>query len=192
MSKRPEFLYKKQDKRGNLFTLVLCVILAVVAIGGFWFRHTFIRLEVDGASMEQTLQDGDLLYLQRNRTVKRGDIIVIDVTDYAELFNEKEHKSPFYIVKRAIALEGDSVEYRNGHVWLKKAGETEYSLLEESYQYIDRAFERSYRTDVGEGEVFFLGDNRRISLDSSRVGCLPLKNIVGVVTEWSMPNHDKA
>lgn len=147
MSKRPEFLYKKQDKRGNLFTLALCVILAIVAIGGFWFRHTFIRLEVDGASMEQTLLDGDLLYLQRNCTVKRGDIIVIDVTDYSELFNEEEHKSPFYIVKRAIALEGDSVEYRNGSVWLKKAGETEYSLLEESYRYIDRGV----RTQLSDG-----------------------------------------
>lgn len=192
MAKRPEMLNKRNREKVSVFTILLCVVLACVVIGNFWFNLNFSRVVVDGESMEQTLYDGDVLYLQHDRTVKRGDIVVIDVTGYPELFPPSENKNQserFYIIKRVIALGGDSVYYHDGNVWLKQAGETEYNLLDEPYAYISRAFERDYRTDVREGEVFFLGDNRRSSKDSSRVGCLLVSDIVGVVAEWSIPNH---
>lgn len=180
---------QKREKRNNILTTVLCCILFVAAIGCFWFRITYSRVEVVGDSMEQTLFDGDKLYLRRHSDVARGDIVVIDVSDYPELFQSAESTEPFYIIKRVIAIAGDRVKYHNGNVWLKKSGEQDYTLLNEDYAYVDRAFHRDFETEVKEDEVFFLGDNRRVSLDSSRVGCLPLQCVVGVVAEWSMPKH---
>jgi len=192
MAEMPEMLVTKQKRKVSVASIILCIVIVAIAAGAFWFRFNFSRLEVDGDSMEHTLRDGDKLFLDRHREVKRGDIVVIDVTDYPDLFppdSDLPAGNTFYIVKRVIALGGDSVEYHDGNVWLKKAGETEYTLLDEPYAYISHAFNRDYKTEVPEGEVFFLGDNRRVSLDSSRVGCLPVSDVVGVVAEWSMPKE---
>ena len=43
---------------------------------------------------------------------------------------------------------------------------------------------------VQEEEVFFLGDNRGNSLDARTNGCLPLSDVVGVVTSFSLAHKD--
>ena len=76
------------------------------------------------------------------------------------------------IIKRVIALEGDTIkfDFENGQVFLKKAGETEFELLDEDYI----AAPTVAKLDRHSGEehvvpkhcVFVMGDNRNRSLDS--------------------------
>ena len=42
---------------------------------------------------------------------------------------------------------------------------------------------------VGEGEVYFMGDNRKHSRDSREIGTRKISDVIGVVDEWSINNR---
>ena len=180
--KRPCKLNQRKSSLWNCVVFMICAFLITLLEFNFWFSQEFTIVEVSGGSMEDTLSDGDVLYADRYDEPNRGDIIIIDVSPYS---NEKIFHGK-YIIKRLIALEGDSVKCEDNALYLRKAGTEEYVLLEEPYT--------NYRTDdfeeltVGVGEIFFLGDHRTNSTDSrvAQVGCLKLTDIVGVVPEWSI------
>lgn len=122
------------------------------------------KVEVDGDSMLQTLHNEDTYLARRTENGEgftRGDIIVVYVGDYAE-FGSTE-----FLVKRLIATEGDSVKCKDGQIEIRYAGENEWTELDEPYAYyMDKAAYDFAEYTVGEGEVFFLGDNRNNSMDS--------------------------
>ena len=184
MLKRPQMLNPRKSSRiGSLF-FVLCMLIVAALVFDLWFVQRFYAVEVSGGSMENTLMDGDMLYADRVVRPQRGDIVIIDVTPYRErgVFRGD------YIIKRIIALEGDTIQCKGNILYLKKAGEDKYSRLEESYtDFVTRDFEE---VTVGEGEIFFLGDHRNNSTDSRAegVGCLKLSDVVGVVPKWSIKN----
>lgn len=162
--------------------VALCLLIAVTMLN-FRFTWDIYGVDVSGGSMEDTLKDGDLLYADRTATPERGDIIIIEVTKYHDIF----HFSGDNIIKRLIGLEGDTVRITEGRVYRRLAGEEEFVLLEESYTKGNTYAEESYlEVTVGEGEIFFLGDHRTNSTDSRVVGCLKLSDVVGVVTPWSV------
>ena len=134
------------------------------------------KVEVDGDSMLQTLHNEDIYFARRTENgegVARGDIIVVYVGDYAE-FGSTE-----FLVKRLIATEGDRVKCADGQIEICYAGETEWTELDEPYAYyMDKAADDFAEYAVGEGEVFFLGDNRNNSLDSRyHEGCSRLDTL---------------
>ena len=182
MVKRPQLL--NQRKRSSLSRLfvILCALLVAALMFDVWFVRRFYVVEVSGGSMENTLISGDMLYADRTAVPERGDIVIIDVKPYQDrgIFRGD------FIIKRIIALEGDSIQCKGNILYLKKAGEDKYSRLEEPYtDFITRDFEE---VTVGEGEIFFLGDHRTSSTDSRAegIGCLKLSDVVGVVPEWSV------
>lgn len=184
MVKRPRMLNEPRRSRLGVVLTVLCVVLVVALLIDIWFVRRFYVVRVSGGSMENTLFDGDTLYADRVAAPKRGDVVIIDVSKYREEMGFRGD----YIIKRIIAIEGDSVMCENQTVYLKKAGETEYRQLEEPYtDFPTRDFEEVV---VGEGEIFFLGDHRTNSVDSrtETVGCLKLADVVGVVPSWSITN----
>ena len=88
------------------------IIDIAVSIGLALVLLTFIRVTiVIGASMEDTLHDGDYMIMARqayrNHDPEKGDIVIIQSTlDY-----EKSDKGKL-IIKRVIGLPGDTVEIR--------------------------------------------------------------------------------
>ena len=189
MARRPEFLNERERRESRVLSAVLtaaCILLVLVFAADLYITNNFLLVIVDGSSMENTLHDGDALYIDVHDTPERGDIIVLDVTDYPEYPHDGD--GVHYIIKRVIALGGDEVYAEDGVVYLKKAGEEEFSALEEPYARGET--EDFLLVRVQEGEVFFLGDNRTVSLDASRNGCLSLSDVVGVVTEFSLAHKD--
>ncbi len=163
---------KKKDngERGidfifDILELFIFSLAAVLILTTFLFRHSV----VDGNSMQNTLQDGEhLIISDLFYTPKRGDIIVCE--DYSAL------RKP--IVKRIIAVEGDSVEVRADYsVYVN--GE----LLEEDYVYIDimLPLQEIYIEEIPEGEVFVMGDHRNQSTDSRDFGTVDVDSILGRV-----------
>lgn len=188
--KRPELLgvRERRERRSGRILLIAAVLFVILVFAlDIWFSQNFLLVIVDGTSMEDTLQDGDALYVNVNKEVERGDIIVINVTSRPDLFPHGAGEERF-IIKRAIAFAGDEIYAEGGVVYLKTAGETSFSALDEPYT---KGVTRSFGpVTVGEGEVFFLGDHRTLSEDSSIVGTFPLSDVLGVVTDFSLSHID--
>lgn len=166
---------------GSVLAGLVIVVLLLFAVFNIWVNRACFVVEVSGDSMLNTVEDGDLLYVKKEGKPRRGDVVIIYVKDSGFQF------SGDYIIKRLIAVEGDTVKCENGQVSVKYAGRDEYTLLNEPYANGNTPdFEFGLEKSVGEGEIFFLGDNRRNSYDSSEIGCLTRDKIVGVVPAWSL------
>jgi signal peptidase I len=121
-----------------------------------------------GTSMLPGIRDGDRLAVERfdrgnGFEGKRGDVI-------AFLYPEDASK---YYVKRLVGLPGETVEIREGAVFING------SRLEEPY--VDPKFNmsRASHTPVRVEEQYYyvLGDNRDASSDSRIWGLVPGENI---------------
>ena len=163
----------------TLLSILLCAIL-VVAVLRVAFGIAYFRVYVVGSSMSSTLvgapnkdnKGGDYVYAFRTSHPKRGDIVVI----------ETDTKT---IIKRVIALGGDTVELKEGVLYLNGEEVEEPYVKDEN----NTPSENSYaQIVVPEGRMFCLGDNRNVSVDSrsETYGCMPISWTAGVVADWSM------
>lgn len=139
----------------NTAIYLLCVL------GAVWLVITFVgqRTEVEGASMENTLHNGDNLIVDklsyRFHDPERFDIIVFPF----------QFQDNTYYIKRIIGLPGETVQIMDdGSIYIN--GEK----LEENYgmevikpETIGRAAEP---IELGDDEYFVMGDNRNNSSDS--------------------------
>ena len=154
----------------NTAIYLLCVL------GAVWLVITFVgqRTEVEGASMENTLHNGDNLIVDklsyRFHDPERFDIIVFPF----------QFQDNTYYIKRVIGLPGETVQIMDdGSIYIN--GEK----LEENYgmevikpETIGRAAEP---IELGDDEYFVMGDNRNNSSDSrtDMVGNIKRENIIG-------------
>lgn len=152
----------------------LLYLLAVLCLTWIVIQFVGQRTEVEGASMEPTLYNGDNLIVDkisyRFRDPERFDIIV---------FPFKYAASTYYI-KRIIGLPGETVQidergniYINGEVLIESYGREVIKP-----EYIGLAREPIV---LGEDEYFVLGDNRNNSKDSRTevVGNIKREDIIG-------------
>ncbi len=188
---RPELLRGREGEKASPLSAVFSVLVLIVLLFllfEMWFLQRFTPVCVDGTSMMMTLESGDWLYADTGDTPERGDIVIVDVREYEDEYGhalfQSGGKPISYIIKRVIALEGDEIYCRGHVVWLKKAGEGEFSRLSEPYAYGSTPDFATYT--IGEGEVFLLGDNRQVSYDSTETGPLYLRSVTGVVPGWAV------
>ena len=137
--------------------LLIAVFLALRLVIGFSF--------VNGDSMEPTLKSGELvMYLRLNQDFQRGDVVSVRIP------------SGEYYVKRVIALEGDLIDIRDGSVYLNG------TLLEEPYikgETLEQPGAVRYPFRLQKGQIFVMGDNREISMDSRSFGVVGRGQIKG-------------
>lgn len=188
-------LYSKNGKsKLNIFLNVAIAIIAVVVAFEIIFSINYSGIYVVHNSMSPTLTGaesddvpgGDYIYVNKHKQPERGDIVVVYYKDGNE-----------YLIKRVIALGGDCIKLDSGKLYIKYKGETQFTSVEEKYvspenNHSDRLVNTFYNDNIGypvpEGQMFLLGDNRDISVDSRKLGAFPLSALDGVVTEWSL-NH---
>ena len=160
----------------ELIAITLAVLLFVTS---FLFRLSVVV----GGSMSRTLDDKDrLLISDLLYTPKNGDIVVLQMPDsITEKFNRLEKGEA--IIKRVIAVGGQTVEIRDSVVYVD--GEA----LEEPYAYFDGVDTRADMAPltVQNGYVFVLGDHRNNSLDSRYFGEVDADIIIGKVLLRLMP-----
>lgn len=147
--------------RDVLETIVPALIIALL-INIFLAQAT----RVYGQSMEPNLHPDQRLVIEklsfRLHAPQRGDVVVLRVSD----------QSRDLLIKRVIALPGETVEIRNGHVFVDGV------QLDE--EYLANLTSGSYPpTYVPPLHIFVLGDNRGFSNDSRSFGMVPLENLVG-------------
>ena len=129
---------------------------------------------VDGHSMDPTLNDGDLLFLQCvGYEPQQGDVVVLH-KDFGDITTP--------IVKRVIAVGGQTVEidYTTSTVYVDGVPLEEDYILEPMEQ-PDSPYAQETYWEVPEGSVFVMGDNRNNSADSrdNRLGPVDERYILG-------------
>lgn len=117
--------------------------------------------------MSPTLNDGDIVLVRGHiKGISRGDIVVFWYPDDQSIS----------FIKRIIGLPGESVEIRDGRVFING------SALDEPYLATKNMIrDQMSLTIIPDQSFFVLGDNRRNSHDSRHWGTLPKKLISGKV-----------
>jgi len=158
----------------------------VLVIGGALLVAFLIRtfllaaFYIPSASMVSTLEEGDRVLVNKLsyklHDVGRGDIVVFERPP-----GEPDNGIEDYI-KRVIALPGETVEGRDGRVVVNGR------YLNEPYLDEGTVTSEFPPETVEEGEVWVMGDNREVSVDSRFFHAIPMDGIVGraFITIWPL------
>lgn len=150
------------------------------------FAFQFVR--VDGPSMQPNLQNNERVVCLKQAKIHRGSVVVFDANGVDPQVSVKAE-----YVKRVIGLPGDTVEAKNGNLYVngKKVDQSYISKSERSsgtgtWTLHSISQENSWVLHNGaykvpKGEYFVLGDHRSVSNDSRYWGFVPKSKIVGVV-----------
>lgn len=141
-------------KNNLVFTLIL---IAIILIRLFLFSP----IRVNGTSMYPTLQDKEFMILNKialKDGINRFDIVVVKTSNTN-------------IIKRVIALPGESVMYKDNKLYING------KVVEDNYS--KTPTEDFDNIVLKEDEYFVMGDNREVSKDSRIIGPVNIKNIKG-------------
>lgn len=191
-----------EPERPSVFREYLeALIVAAIFLG---FTNTFVlkTFYIPSGSMEETLLIGDHLFVNRyvfgpqpssierallpGREVQRGDIVI---------FRSPEEPT-LDLVKRCIALAGDTVEVRSKELYVngEVVADDAYSRHTDSRIYPATSPNINGRTrdqfgpfQVPAEHLFCMGDNRDQSYDSRYFGPVPQRHVKGraVMIYWS-------
>ena len=143
-------------------TILPAVVIAIL-INLFLAQAT----RVYGSSMEPNLHTDQRLVVEkvsyRLHEPLRGDVVVIRMPE----------RGPELLIKRIIALPGETVEIKDGDVYIN--GE----LLEEPFTDEHTQAGRHGQVTVPPLHIYVLGDNRDRSNDSRSFGPVPIENVIG-------------
>ena len=174
MEQRDNREYIETEEKPNVMRELFGMLVYVGIVLAITFLIiTFVgqRTHVSGESMENTLDDGDQLIVDkltyRFHDPERFDIIVFPF----------RYKDNTYYIKRIIGLPGETVQIADGEIYIN--GE----VLEESYgrEVMQDAGLAAEPITLGDDEYFVLGDNRNYSSDSRdpSVALIHRKEIIG-------------
>ncbi len=170
----------KKEKIFSVSDIILLVLIVVLfsfsLIQRFWLSPVLIS----GNSMNQTIDDGDWLLMNKLKKPTYGDVVVIEISGETNY------------IKRVIGLPGDTLFMSDNVVYRKKSGDGEnFERVDEPYAYYsDPKAKLSFPTvTVEEGKIFFLGDNRCDSRDSRAIGQKSFEDVIGVVPEWAIKSR---
>ena len=182
----------KGREHGALTFLRELPVLVLVAFGLAILLKTFLlqAFYIPSGSMEPTLEPGDrVLVMKAFDTPERGDIVVFEdpkpgkepdrgiVSGFLHWMSEGlgfARPADEDFIKRVIGLPGETVELRNGKLFVDG--------LQVSEPYLKGPRDtRDYGpVEVPEGKLFVLGDNRLNSNDSRYgLGFVPRDKVVG-------------
>ena len=168
---------------GRLLIMALLVFTVRVFIGE--------ASVVPTGSMEGTILVGDHLFMEKFfygpeipftrlrlpalKKVHRGDIVV---------FRYPKDPRETYL-KRVAAVAGDTVELRNGQLFINSVAVREPYAVHRASLY--SPYEQMAPITVPQGKLFVMGDNRDNSSDSREWGFVPVENVIGrpLFVYWS-------
>jgi len=189
-------LHHLNDPEGPVRTVISTALLLATALGIAILLNTFViqSYQVDGQSMESTLQNDDRLIVNKiPRSISRitghqyvparGDIIIFNQAGLPGYVGEKQ------LIKRVIGLPGDHVVFKSGET-------TVYNNAHPAG--FDPDASGSYHVGTGQScgdadavlknnEIFVMGDNRANSEDSRCFGPIATNQIVAKLVLRILP-----
>jgi signal peptidase I len=147
--------------------LIAAAVIIAFLIKTFLFQAFYIPSE----SMIPTLKIGDRVLVNKLsydlHDVHRGDVVVFKAPRAAQSGDIED------LVKRVIALPGETIEARDGLVYVDDR------RLDEDYLPAGTRTANLPATKIPAGHVFVMGDNRGASKDSRYFGAVKESSIVG-------------
>jgi len=168
--------------------ILITVILAVVMF--FALQAAIDSVVIPSPSMVPTLQIGQRLIVSKVTYLfhepQRGDIVTFH--------SPQQPKDATPLIKRIIGMPGESVEIKDGIVYIH-TGNGNTLQLDEPYV-AEQARSVFVGNIIPENEYLVLGDNRNNSDDSRRGWTLPEENIIGKawltiwpLAQWGLFHH---
>jgi signal peptidase I len=115
-------------------------LLLLISVMAILFVSSYKLVFVSGISMETTIKNKHLGLLHKNTEIKEKDIIC------AEISSEK-------VIKRIVAVSGDTIQIKKGTIYKNDAPITQSNLV-----YPDMPLYK-----LLENEFFIIGDNYEVS-----------------------------
>ena len=139
------------------------------------FHYLLLPVTISGNSMYPYLKDDEISIMDAIHTgkndIKRFDIVVLYSDDLGKL-----------IIKRVIGLPGETVSYKDDKLYINgqyyEENYLDKNYVEESksnYQTI--SFTEDFEVKLKDDELYVLGDNRIVSLDSRAFVPIQYKDI---------------
>ena len=186
----PEPVLEPQPTRSGWRELLstIGILFTALAVALFIIAFVFRSYQVDGPSMENTLQNADKLIIWKvPRTWSdltghpyipaRGDIIVFTESGLSQ-FGQADTKQ---LIKRVIGLPGDHLVLNNGLYTIYNKKHPQGFDPDKTLPYGKNIPTTSGNVDItlGKDQIFVSGDNRPDSLDSRAFGPINAKQVIG-------------
>lgn len=172
------------------------ILMTALAVALMMISFVFRSYQVDGPSMENTLQNTDKLiiwkvprtwaYVTHNAYIpKRGDIIVFNESGLSQ-FGQADSKQ---LIKRVIGLPGDQVVVSDGVYTIYNQRNPKGFNPDATLPYGKNMPITTGNVNVtlGKDQLFVSGDNRPDSLDSRAFGPINASQIVGKLVLRILP-----
>lgn len=180
---------KQPSQWGDILSIVFVFVAAIVLAFGL-IAFVFQSYQVDGPSMENTLQNNDRLIVWKvprtwaritssEYVPARGDIIIFTESNLSQ-FGQSDVKQ---LVKRVIGLPGDRVVVKDGTITIYNSEHPDGFQPDKTLPY-GKAHQIPYTSGdidltLKSNQIFVCGDNRMDSLDSRAFGPINASDIVG-------------
>lgn len=171
------------DLISTIGVLVTALLVALLMI-----TFVFRSYQVDGPSMQSTLQNSDKLIIWKiprtwarithhDYVPKRGDIIVFTESGLSQ-FGQNDSKQ---LIKRVVGLPGDRVVVKDGFLTIYNAAHPNGFQPDKTLPYGNVIPTTSGDIDVTlkASQLFVCGDNRPDSLDSRAFGPINADQVIG-------------
>jgi signal peptidase I len=154
----------------EILTTILPALLLALLVNMYVGEAVAIK---DGPSMQPNLYRGDRMLTEkisyRFHPPRRGDVVIVD-----------RPGNEVTLVKRVVAVAGETIEVRNGHTFING------QPIDEPW--VTHFGGPGYGPElVPENHVFVLGDNRAVSRDSRAIGPVPVDAVRGRVVAVYWP-----
>ena len=173
------------------------VLVAALVVAFALIAFVFQSYQVDGPSMEQTLQNNDRLIVWKlprtwsritghQYVPQRGDIIVFTQSGLAT-YGQQDTKQ---LIKRVIGLPGDRVVVAQNTITIYNKQHPNGFQPDKTLPYhsqITEATTGNIDITLGKNQLFVCGDNRTDSLDSRIFGPVSTNNVIGKLVVRIMP-----
>lgn len=191
----PEIKTSERDGwRGALSTILIIIAAPIIAV--LLTAFVFQSYEVDGPSMESTLQHKDRLIVWKvSRTwarvtdrpyiPNRGDVVIFVKYNLSEPGQSQDKQ----LIKRVIGLPGEHIIIKDEVVTIKNKEHPNGFNPDINSEWSANAGRTAGNIDVviPEGELFLMGDNRPNSLDSRSFGTVPANDVIGKLAARMLP-----
>lgn len=195
MEPKPSQHHQPDNIRSIISTIAILLIAPIVAI--VLTLYVFQSYQVNGESMEVTLQNNDRLIIWKVPKTwaritghayvpHRGDIVVAHDDNLSKYGDAGKQ-----IIKRVIGLPGERIVIKNHTVTIFNGEHPDGFQPDKTLPYgansVIPETDGNINLTIPAGQVYLMGDNRGNSLDSRSIGPVPVQNIIGKLALRILP-----